>query len=279
VRGKGLIILLSAFLVTGCASVATERMAGHLSMAMLNQSDPEIVRTGAPAYLLLVDSLIADEPDNADLLLAGSRLYGAYAAGLVEESERRRGLTDQALAYARRALCQENEALCAALEFPFLDFEPVLQQTDEEDLPILYGYAAAWLGSIESHADDWGAVAELPKAQAMLLRVVELQPNYELGRAQLYLGALLALRPAALGGQPEQAREHFEQAIRYSEGRDLLAKVEYARRYARLVYDQALHDRLLQEVLEADPDYPGLTLSNVIAQGRARVLLQDDYFQ
>jgi tetratricopeptide (TPR) repeat protein len=278
VRVKGLIVLLSTLLLGGCASIATERMAGHLSMAMLNQSDPEIVRTGAPAYLLLVDSLIAEEPDNADLLLVGARLYGAYAGGLVEENERRLGLTDQALEYARRALCEENRELCTVLDLPYLDFMPVLEQTGTDDLPILYGYATAWLGWIEAHSDDWNAVAALPKAEAMLQRIIALQPDYERGRAQLYFGSLLALRPAALGGKPEQAREHFEQAIRFSEGRDLMAKVEYARRYARLVFDQDLHDRLLKEVIEADPDYPGLTLSNVIAQDKARALLQDNYF-
>ena len=37
-------------------------------------------------------------------------------------------------------------------------------------------------------------------------------------------------------------------------------KVEFARTYARLVYDRELHDRLLEDVLAADPDVPGLTL-------------------
>jgi hypothetical protein len=56
--------------------------------------------------------------------------------------------------------------------------------------------------------------------------------------------------------------------------------VEYARRYARLVFDRKLHDRLLNEVLAADTEVPGFTLSNVLAQRQARELLQsaEDYF-
>ncbi len=277
-RSRSLIILLFIFLVAGCASIATQRMAENLTMAMLNQSDPEIVRAGAPAYLLLLDSLIADEPNNPELLLSGARLYGAYAAGLVRDGARRRGLTAQAVDYARRALCEENRELCGVLDLPYLDFVPALARVNASDLPILYGYASAMLGWIEAHSDDWNAVAALPKAEAMLQRIVELQPDFERGRAQLYLGALLSLRPAALGGKPELARQHFEQAIRFSDGRDLLAKVEYAQRYARLVFDQALHDRLLHEVVQANPIQPGLTLSNVIAQGQAKALLQEDYF-
>ncbi len=253
-------------------------MADLLSLAMLNQSDPEIVRTGAPAYLLLIDSLIAESPDDSKLLLAGSRLYGAYASGLVEDGERRTGLSARALDYARQALCNELNELCAALDLPYKEYTPAVDQTDGDDLPLLYGYASAQLGWIQARSDDWNAVAALPKAQYLLERVVNLDPGHERGRAQLFLGALLSLQPASLGGKPEQARRHFEQAIEYSGGHDLMAKVEFARRYARLVFNRDLHDRLLNEVLKADPYQPGLTLSNVIAQAEAKKLLQDDYF-
>ena len=68
-------------------------------------------------------------------------------------------------------------------------------------------------------------------------------------------------RPVVLqlswGARPEVAREHFERAIELSEGRDLSIKVEYARRYARLVFDQELHDRLLTDVLNAPAEAPG----------------------
>jgi hypothetical protein len=47
-----------------------------------------------------------------------------------------------------------------------------------------------------------------------------------------------------------------------------------------LVFDQKLHDRLLNEVLEAKTDVPGYTLSNTLAKKRARELLKSgkDYF-
>jgi hypothetical protein len=57
-----------------------------------------------------------------------------------------------------------------------------------------------------------------------------------------------------------------------------MVQVEYARRYARLVLDQPLHDRLLNEVLAADADAPGLTLTNLLAKEEAERLLAEDYF-
>ena len=86
-----------------------------------------------------------------------------------------------------------------------------------------------------------------------------------------YLGILNSLRPPALGGNPELARSHFERAIELSGGQDLSIKVEYARRYARLVFDQELHDRLLTEVLNAPADAPKLyALQRVGKEGSAR---------
>ena len=111
-------------------------------------------------------------------------------------------------------------------------------------------------------------------------RVVELDETYEYGSAHLYLGVMTTLLPPTLGGKPEEGRAHFERAIVLSQGRDLMAKVEYARRYARLVFDRALHDRLLNEVLQAPVTAPGLTLRNTLAQRAARDLLKsaDKYF-
>jgi len=95
-----------------------------------------------------------------------------------------------------------------------------------------------------------------------------------------YMGILLTLRPPSLGGKPEEAREHFETAIAMSGGRDLSAKVEFAKGYAKLLYERELHDRLLGEVVEASPYADGFTLSNVMAQEEAERLLAeaDDYF-
>jgi hypothetical protein len=94
------------------------------------------------------------------------------------------------------------------------------------------------------------------------------------------MGVLLTLRPPSLGGKPDEAREHFEKAIAMSEGKDLSAKVEYAKGYARLLYERELHDQLLGEVIEASPYADGLTLSNVMAKEEAERLMAeaDDYF-
>ena len=58
-------VTLAIVLTAGCSSImssATTGLAESLTNAVLDQNDPETVRQGAPAYLLLIDGLIADNP-------------------------------------------------------------------------------------------------------------------------------------------------------------------------------------------------------------------------
>lgn len=112
-------------------------------------------------------------------------------------------------------------------------------------------------------------------------RIVVLDEKYEWGRAHLYLGVIHSQLSPALGGNPENGRAHFERALAISAGKDLIAKVEFARNYARLTFNQPLHDQLLNEVLAADPNVPNLVLTNQLARQYARELLDSSkrYFE
>ena len=272
------LLLVLVIDLVGCASMATQRLAGSISSAMLNQDDPATVLAGAPAYLLLLDGLINDNPQDLSLLIAGARLYQAFGAGLVKDPERSQRLTAKSRDYARRAMCIAEPELCHAEQKDFETFSRAVEKIQVADLDVLYAYGTSWAGWIQVRTNDWHALAELPRVEALLERVIALDPGYDRGRSQLYLGVMRSQLPQAMGGKPETGRKHFELALQYSGGRDLMAKVEYARHYARLVFDQTLHDRLLHEVLEADPVEPNLTLSNVLAQLEARRLLDDTYF-
>lgn len=275
---RSIFSLLLLLALAGCTGVST--IAERLSSALLEQDDPETVEAGAPAYLILIDGLIADEPKNEELLLSGAKLYGAYASVFVKDPERAKRLTTHARDYADRALCRHRRALCDLALQPYDTYRLSIAGLHKDDVPALYTYAAAWAGWIQARGDDWNAVADLAKVKLAMERVVTLDENYDHGNAHLYLGVMTSLLPPSLGGKPAEGRAHFERALELSRGRDLMVKVEYARRYARLVFDRSLHDRLLNEVLMAPAAAPGLTLSNTLAQRAARDLLKsaDKYF-
>ena len=270
-------------MLTGCSAVTssiTSGMAGNLATAIRNQNDPETVRQGAPAYLLMVDGFIADDPENADVLMTGARLNSSYAGAFIEDETRAKKMALKARDYGWKALCLTDQSTCGIWDRPYEEFEQVIDDLDEKSLDALYVAAAAWAGWIQVNRDDWSAVADKARVEAMMLRVVALDESYDEGAAHLYLGVLATLLPKALGGQPEEGRRHFERAIELSQGRNLMAKLLLARDYARNIFDRELHDRLCREILDADPVVEGLTLSNTLAQKEARLLLDDspDYF-
>jgi hypothetical protein len=162
----------------------------------------------------------------------------------------------------------------------FEDFEATLAGLREKHADVVFSHALASAAYIRAHSSDYAAIALLPYTEAMFERYLDINDGSDDATVHTYLGILNTLLPPALGGDPEKGRTHFERAIELSGGKDLSAKVEFADGYGRLMYDRELHDRLLTEVLAADPDVPGVTLTNVLAQELAAELLAsaDDYF-
>lgn len=285
---KVLALILAIAFLSGCASIvgkASDKLAAQLGSAVLDSDDPATVRDGLPAYLLLLDGLAADEASDdeakASLLFAAAELNGAYAGNFTgDDPVRARRLAAKALAYARRGTCAQDRVLCTAIDKDVDTFAAAVAAAPDKDIAGMYGLAAAWVGFLQANSDDWGAIADLPKVEALLERVVAIDPRHARGMPHVYLGVLNSLRPESIGGKPALAREHFEAAIAQSGGRNLVAKTLMAQYYARLLFDQELHDRLLSEVLAADPREPGFTLSNVLAQERAKALVESgkDYF-
>ncbi len=281
VLGNRAILCCFCLFLTACSSLIssqTGKLADGLSAAVLNSNDLETVKQGAPAYLLLLDGLIENQPDDAHLLRSGAELYAAYAAAFVTDEQRTKMMANKAMEYAKRSACLLEKVLCAPETMEYQKFSDNVARITNADT--LYSLGAAWLAWLQAHSDDWNAIAQLPRPKLLLERVIALDPAHEQGSAHLYLGGIATLLPPAMGGKPEEGREHFEEAIRISQGRNLLAKVIYAEEYARLMFDRPLHDRLLSEVLASEATADGMTLSNVLAQQQARVLLDDsaDYF-
>lgn len=258
----------------------TSRLVGGLETAVLNQNDPETVRQGAPAFLLMLDGFLAEDPDNADLLLSAARLYSSYAAAFVDDPERARVLSKRARDYGWAGLCHHNRQTCGMWGKPYDEFEAIVDGLGSDDIEATFVAASAWATWIQANREDWSAIADKARVEKMMLQVVVHDEAYQRGAAHLYLGVLATLLPEAMGGKPEEGRRHFERAAQLSGDRDLMPKVLLASEYARLVFDRQLHDTLCREVLEADPVEPGLTLSNILAQNEAERLLADslDYF-
>ena len=259
---------------------ATSGMAANLSIAILNQDDPEIVRDGAPAFLLMLDSFIAGSPDDVSLLAAAAELYAAYGVIFVEDDQRADLLTSRALDYGKQSICASNKSACSIGELSYAEFELLLEKFDKKDTASLFSFSLTSIAYIKVHSDDWNAMAKLPRVEASLKRVQQLDPQYNAVQVEHFLAVLNTIRPPALGGNFDAGKAHYERALALSGGKDLSINVDYARYYARTLYDRDLHDHLLSQVMGADPVQEGYTLFNTLAQQEAQELLDaaDEYF-
>jgi len=251
-----------------------------LERSIMDHPDPTLVTSAVPAYLLMLDTLVANDPNDPGMNAAAAKLYAFYATSLSKDAASRARLAERGRQYGASALCFTHDKTCGIGDLPFREYRQVLQLLDEDELGELYAFSLANLAWLQTHSTDMRALAELPRVELALQRILEVDETWEKGAAHLYLGVLKALRPPALGGNPQESRAHFEQAIALSGGIDLSYKVAYARYYARGTFDRELHDQLLQEVLNSEPGGHGRTLVNTLAQREARQLLEsaDSYF-
>ena len=281
---KSVLLIVNLNFIIACAPIVsniTDNLARNLSDAVLNQEDPKIVRDGAPAYLLLLDSLVAGNPENPVILSSASDLYTSYSAIFVNDANRSKILSERALKYSKKALCISYEDSCNWDDYSFDDFNLSLDDFDMKYSDLLLTYSTSYLVYIRSHSNDWNAIARLPYIESALEYYVEKNPETEnIDSVYTYLGILSTLLPPALGGDYEKGKRYFENAIEFSGDQNLSAKVEYALSYARPLYDRELHDKLLQEVISSNPVKKNYTLLNVIAKEQASAMLEDadEYF-
>ncbi len=280
---NALLIGALATILSGCASLVSSATSGFtdsLSASILDHDDPELAKAALPAFMVTIDSLIRNNPDDPDLLASGATLYASYGAIFVDDEARASRLTSRARRYASTAICETYTPSCNWSDLNYDDFVATLHGIKPKQSEVLYTYGFASLAYLRAHSSDWNSLAELPQIEALFNHYLDISGDEVNSGVYTYMGILLTLRPPALGGEPDKAREYFEKAIALTDGRDLSAKVEYARGYARLLYERELHDRLLNEVMATDSEYDGYTLSNVMAKEQAKALLADadDYF-
>jgi len=227
-----------------------------------------------------MDAMVQQDPESPALLLGAADLYSFYGGVFVDDPARAMLFANKAMTFATQGSCFEDALFCDWASLNREAYEARIAELEPDHLATLNTVASVWGGWIQANSDDWNAIAQLSRVQQMIERVVALDPNYEQGTAQLYLGVLHTLLPPLQGGKPELGRSHFEAAIAASEGRNLLAKTYFAKFYARMVFEQELHHQLLTEVIDADFDDPQFNLMNELAKQEARMLLADeaDYF-
>ena len=275
-------LLLGLLLLTGgCAQLLTRPLLDPLSQSLDRQADLRLLRDGTPALLLMLDGLIANNPQNRNLLIAGARAYSSFASLLEENGDRERAATTslKAKGYGL-ALLRQFSGLAGLPAVGPADLQRALASTTTKDVAGLFWGGYGWANWIRYQNGSPAAMAELPTVEQIIRRCVELDETYYHGAAHVFLGAYYASLPAALGGRHQESRHHFEQALAIGQRRFLLAQVAYAETYARQTFDRELFTALLKEVIDQPEADNELAAGNALAKAMAKRLLAavDDYF-
>ena len=255
----------------GAARVAAP-VATQLSDGLMRQSDVELVRDGAPAFLLMLDAMAEGHPGNPTILLAAAEAQLAYATAFVEKGSRSRSMYQKARDYGLLALSR-NKSFAAALEGSIDDFERALGRFRKRDAHALLTTATAWAFWVTASADSPAAFGQMPRVLAMMERVRQLDPDIRQGALDQFYGIYSTVMPPGGGRDLDKARAHFEHSMAIAGPDYLLNRVVFAEFYARYAFDEDLFLSTLTEVLEAEPDAPEFTLMNSVAKQRARALL------
>ena len=275
--------LVSSLLLGGCStSRLVARGASPLIdyglIAMNRETDYELARASIPANLKMLESLLLADPANSTYRVQAAMGFHGYATGFVEDEapERAAGLYRRAFEHARAALSTAG-ITSQQLEGDPVQLNVALGKLDAKAVPALFWTASAWGKWIETQLDDPARLAELPRVEALMRRVLALDETYYFGGAHIFFGAYYGGRAAMFGGDFAKAAQHFDAAARLNQNRLLLVEVYRAQYLLRQMGERAAFHDTLTRVQEANVDASDLSLANAIAKKKAdRLLSQED---
>ena len=283
---SALLISLTSLSLSGCAKARLAIAASlveDVAAAASKSDDPTLVAGAAPTFILLLEGLLENSPNNRQLLIGAARAYTSYAAMVeIKDPEQARRLYKRAREHSFAAL-SHNKRVASLLHAPYSEFAAVPSLLKSKDLPSVFWTASSWGAWVSSNTSSMSALADLPRIILLMEWVLERDETYFYSSPHVFLGIYHAALPPTLGGNPEKALAHFRRAEELTKGRALIVYVQMARFYARQVFDRDLYESLLHTALDApveEEEDSELRLQNELARNMARALLleTDDFF-
>ena len=126
------------------------------------------------------------------------------------------GLYRRAIEYGMRGLEVDHPGLRQALGD---DARAALAGMKKDDVPMLYWTSAAWSLAISLDKTDAAMAVNLPLAESLMHRALELDPSYGDGVIHDYYISYEGGRAGAAGGSIDRAREELAKSLELAKGR------------------------------------------------------------
>ncbi|MCA1559747.1 MAG: TRAP transporter TatT component family protein [Acidobacteria bacterium] len=280
-------------ILPGCALVqrkAVGMVASTLASSgdvFTRDDDLELVGQAIPFGLKLYESLLDSAPKNKDLLIATCSNFTQYGVAYLETEAAVLGEAkhhDEVARLNLRALklyMRAKNYCLRAMEVRFAgigpklltDPVPALAKAKKKDVPLLYWMAASWGSAIGLGLDKPDLVIDMPAVRALAERALALDESWSRGALHEMFISLDSL-PAALGGSPDRARDHFKRALELQQGLSPGPYVALAMGVSMPAQDRPEFEKLIAQALAIDPEKdPKNRLVTLVQQRRARALL------
>ena len=275
------LILLNSCSIQQLAAKATSGLIQDGLAAISSETDLILAESGAATSLTLVEGLLKSDPDNINIRLAAAQGYTGYALAFAEDQSKSRALElykrgrNHAL-HAWSLIAKQNNINTpeTSLLINLKELRKYLSELGEEYIPVIYWTANSWAGMINNSRNSPLLLADIPIVMELASFITTHEPGFGYAGAHLILGSLGGTVPSFLGGSPIISQQHFDLAIKLTDGKFLMSYVLYAQIYAVQMQDYELFKSLLEQVLSSPPNLlPEQGLANSIARIRAKYLM------
>jgi predicted anti-sigma-YlaC factor YlaD len=287
-RGKAL-VLIAALCASGCSvkrraiSSLGNSLSIRLSSSFASEDDPELVRAAAPFSLKLIESLIAENPRDEELLLIAARGFTQYSYAFVQQDAEEAEVHEQAMALRARAAklyLRARDYGMRALEVKHPNFAQELKANPREataklgvkEVPLMYWTGLSWAGALGASKDVF-MVPQIPQFEALMDRALQLDESFQQGAIHTFFIGFEMSSPTRQGEKAARAKEHFDRAVVLSKGRSAGPYVSYAEAVMAPAQKRAEFEALLRAALRVDVNAePEKRLQNLIFKRRAKWL-------
>ncbi len=269
-------------------------LVDHGMIAYERDDDWELMEKAFPANIKLLESVLANSPDDRQLLTMLSRMYASYSFGFVETrldethylvdpsdsrvkemallKDRVNRYYEKGVGYALMAL--EKSAPGATVAFQKVgSITPYLNKLGRQEVAPLFWYGfnlGAW---VSRNLDSVRAVSQAHVARKVMERVLELDPEYNHGGAHLFLLAYFGSRSPMIGGSQEKALVHYQQVKAIAGDNYLLPDLFYGRFCLHQQQDRKGFVDMMQRIVDHPAGENEVALYNAIAGRRAAAYL------
>lgn len=270
-------VVLTLFSCSTMIKGVTESLVG----GVMQQKDMRLIEDGAPAYLLIIESLIFNNPENRDFLMAGIQTFSSYSS-FIKEDERKKIFQEKIEKWGNMLLAtypmyvkyeqmnnEDNDAKNKA-------YTKFVSSIKKKDIPyVFWGFFGNISNAVSGGLSDPSLFLILPRIIELAQRIYDLDDTFMDGMPHLIFGLYNCVYPEAYGGSFETGKKELDMAIEISGGKNLLYKVLYAEFYYKPLYDREGYEKLMNEVINFDLEsHPTGRIMNSMAQEQAKSYLE-----